>query len=252
MRLRRGRSEENEGDATPDAYLALAREIHEDVARIASDPTAHGDLLEEALDRVPRNERERLAQRIFEALDADTQWAVIERVFGDVEIRKHLQGAREGRHADLARAARHRELAARARAAGALDTRDALEGDRLVLGLFSARDVRAAIGRGHHSTAAARQLVVRSRGGGDLQVLEDVFNPHGGHFVTGAYTEQVWQQTERLASHAIVRVGAISDAGFEPVLYPGGRVDVCVGDRLVTGQLHLGFAMVGHEDVFVP
>jgi hypothetical protein len=35
------------------------------------------------------------------------------------------------------------------------------------------------------------------------------------------------------------------------VLYPGGRVDVLVGDEVRTGHLHLGFVLVGDNDLFV-
>lgn len=40
------------------------------------------------------------------------------------------------------------------------------------------------------------------------------------------------------------------DGGFEPALYRGGRVDVEVDGVARSGHLHLGFALVGDEDVF--
>jgi hypothetical protein len=228
-------------DAVPDAYIALAREIHAEVARIAADPAAHVDLLVEVFERASHEERARLADRIFAALEPERQWEVVARVFGDAEIRVLLEAQRAARL-----------LCARALAAMALDSADIPEGRVLTVGLFREHDVRAAIARGHRSHATARRLVLRSVGDGTLQVLEDVFNPSGGHFVTGEYTEEIWRRDERLESHARVRVGAIVDDAFATTLYPGGRVDVEIAGTSHRGRLHLGFAMLGETDVFAP
>jgi hypothetical protein len=92
-------------------------------------------------------------------------------------------------------------------------------------------------------------------GGGRFQVVEDVFNPNGSYFVTGAYTAEMWRDHDRLEPHAVVRVGAITPGepapSLAPVLHPGGRVDVEIDGRAIPGSLHLGFAMVGDVDIFV-
>jgi hypothetical protein len=66
----------------------------------------------------------------------------------------------------------------------------------------------------------------------------------------------MWRDHDRLEPHAVVRVGVITPGepapSFAPVLHPGGRVDVEVAGRAAPGSLHLGFAMVGDLDIFVP
>jgi hypothetical protein len=51
-----------------------------------------------------------------------------------------------------------------------------------------------------------------------------------------------------------VRVGSMvagrDGAGFEPVIYPGGRLDVETVDGVVQGKLHVGFVVLGDKDVF--
>jgi hypothetical protein len=218
-----------------DAYIALAREIRTEVARIAADPSANGDLLEEVFARASHEERARLAREIFAALSAEQQWSVVERVFGDAEIRDALL-----------------PFVVRARAAMAIDTRRVPADETLVLGLFAERDVHAALTRGCRSTAAARRLVLRSLGDGSFQVLHDVFNPDGGYFVTSEYSEETWRRDEWLESHTRVAVGSIATEAFEPVLYAGGRVDAQVAGKAVRGRLYLGYAKLGDADVFVP
>ena len=128
------------------------------------------------------------------------------------------------------------------------------DGDRLVLGLFRERDVHDAIPLGSRSTACARRLVLSSMADGALRVIEDVFNPAGGYYVTEEYDVDTWSD-ERLPANAIVRIGAISadvdGSSFSPVLHLGARVDVkSGGDPAAVGRLHLGYAMVGDVDVF--
>jgi hypothetical protein len=88
---------------------------------------------------------------------------------------------------------------------------------------------------------------------GEFTVLEDVFNPLGGYFVTGDYDESTWRR-DRLPGHAVVRPGStVPDGGgtrLEPVLYRGGRVDVEVDGDLREGLLHLGYASLDAVDVF--
>jgi hypothetical protein len=86
---------------------------------------------------------------------------------------------------------------------------------------------------------------------GVFGVVEDVFNPRGGYFVTAQYDEQTWRTNDRFEGHTVVRAGAINATGFEPVLYPGGRVDFETDGHAREGRLHLGFAMLGDYDLFV-
>jgi hypothetical protein len=229
-------------------YLELAREIHAEVARVAADPSAHGDLLTELIDRIPEDRRLEVAQSIFDRLPAERQWEIVERVFGDDEIAAHLAGERDRLRAVAER--EHRRAAVRD--AGVLDTRTIAAGEELTLGLFREHDVRPALGRGHAAATCARRLVLRSAGDGSFRVIEDTFNPSGGYFVTAEYDEQTWREHERLDGHTIVRVGSTTDGLFEPVLFPGGRVDVEVGGVATAGRLHLGFAMLSGLDLFVP
>ena len=88
-------------------------------------------------------------------------------------------------------------------------------------------------------------------------MIEDVFNPAGGYFVTAEYSEETWRTSDRLPAHAVVRVGSLiegddaSGPRFEAVLYPGGRADFEVAGQQVKGQLHLGFASLSGVGIFV-
>ena len=254
---RSGRRGEQAGPESPEvdpALLELAREIQAEVTRIVEDPDAEGELLEELLDRIPREERQTLARTVFDRLPAERQWDVVARVYGDDEIRAYLDEHRS-ELLDEARAGSQRaDAARRARAAHRLDTDEVAPGEVLTLGLFREHDARAALARGHTSSTCARQLVLRSTGDGWFQVIQDVFNPRGGYFVTAEYSEDTWRDSDRLAPHAEVRVGSIreTDAGasFEPGVYPGGRVDFEVNGHATPGRLHLGFASLSDIDIF--
>jgi hypothetical protein len=231
-------------------FLPLAREISDDVARLAADAGASADLLDEVMAAVPQRERWEVARAVFERLTPEQQWAVLERAFGDEEIRAALADERAARLEEVRRSAVRRQLARTARAEHRLDARTVPEGDLLVLGLFRERDVSGVVGRSPHSAAAARRLVLRRvDGDGAFAVVEDVFNPDGGYFVNAEYDRESWR-AERLAAHAVVRPGSQSASGFEPVLYAGGRADVLVGSEVREGRLHVGYAMVGDADVF--
>ena len=217
-------------------FLPLAREISDDVARLSADGDAPLELVEQAIAAIPQRERLDVARAVFERLPADRQWAVLERVFGDDELRAAL--------------ADRRELVRRARTERRLDARTVPSGELLTLGLFREADVSAAVGRRPRSDRAARRVVLRRVEGDDaFAVVEDVFNPEGGYFVNAEYERETWQR-ERLPAHAVVRPGSRSPSGFEPVLYAGGRVDVVIDSEEREGLLHLGYAMVGDADVF--
>jgi hypothetical protein len=231
-------------------FLPLAREISDDVARLAADGSASTGLLEEAIAAVPQRERLDVARAVFDRLAPDRQWAVLERVFGDEEIRAALAAERDARLDEVRRTAARAELARTARTGRRLDARLVPDRELLTLGLFREADVSAAVGRRPRSDRAARRLLLRRvEGPGLFAVVEDVFNPDGGHFVDAEYDRETWQR-ERLPAHAVVRLGSRSPSGFEPVLYAGGRVDVEFDSVEREGRLHLGYAMVGDADVF--
>jgi len=235
-------------------FLELAREISREVARLAADDSADVESLAETIDLIPRRERQRLTLGVFDRLPSEVQWSILERTFGDEEIREYLRTERASRLTALRRSDERRAVVGATRAAHRLDTREVPENEDLTLGLFREADARAAITRGHLSDVCARRLVLRSTGeAGVFRVIEDVFNPRGGYFVTAEYDEDTWHG-ERLPAHASVRVGSISDvpagSSFEPMLYPGGRADFQMEGKIGRGRLHIGFIMVGDVDVF--
>jgi hypothetical protein len=249
--LRKSASEADE--ARP--FLELAREIQAEVARIAADPSAHGDLLVELVERIPQEERMKLAQAVFDQLPVERQWAIIAEVYGDDEIGAYLEAERSVRLAEARVVGERLDMARKARAERRLDTRDVTRGEVLTLGLFREHDVGAAVSRGHASSTCARRLVLRCMGEGTFQVMQDAFNPNGGYFVTAEYSEETWRTRDRLPGHAMVRVGSITESAtgqsFEPVVYPGGRADFEVGGRPIPGRLHVGFAMLSDVDIFI-
>jgi hypothetical protein len=105
-------------------FLELAREIQGEVARIAADPSAHSDLLVELLERIPREERMKLARTVFDQLHPEQQWAIIEQVYGDGEITAYLEAERSARLAEARLGAQRLDTARKARADDHLDTRD--------------------------------------------------------------------------------------------------------------------------------
>lgn len=234
-------------------YLSLAREIRREIERIAADDAAGAESIVEAIERFPGDERAKVARSVFERLPAEAQWAVIEQAYGDEEIRSFLQVERDARLEQVRRDGRHRALALRFRASGEIDTRELPAGVTLSLGLFREPDVATAVQRGGRSTTAARRLVLRAEDGPALRVIEDVFNPQRGYFVTSDYDERLWQ-SERLQSHELVEVGSATGPpgadGLEPVLVPGARIDVRTARGVAQGRLHLGFAILADDDVF--
>jgi hypothetical protein len=248
-----GKSASELDEARP--FLELAREIQAEVARIAADPSAHGDLLVELLERTPRDERMKLAQAVFGQLPLERQWAIIEEVYGDEEIGAYLEAERSVRLAEARTVGQRLDVVRKARAERRLDTRDVTRGEVLTLGLFREHDVWAAVSRGNTSSTCARRLVLWCVGEGTFQVMQDAFNPNGGYFVTAEYSEETWRTSDRLPGHAVVRVGSVTESAtgqsFQPVVYPGGRADFEVGGRPIPGRLHVGFAMLSDVDIFV-
>jgi hypothetical protein len=249
-------------------YLGLAREIQHEVSQVTADSGAPVESLVDAIARIPEAERARVARSVFDQLPVEEQWAVIAAAFqDDAELRAALAAEHEALRARLvADGDRHRR-AVSYRAAGRIDTTTLAADETISLGLFREGDVQSVLARGRASDGAARVLTLRAEPvsptgsphpAGTLRVLTDAFNPDGGYFVTASYDRDTWVD-EQLASHTLVRLGAIrttdgAATGFEiePVLYPGARVDVLRDGTggPVEGLLHLGWATLGSEDVF--
>jgi len=239
--------------AALEPYLALAREIQAEVARVAAEGPPDVDSLVDALDRIPLVERAAVARAVFERLPDDVQWGILERVFDDDELREVLSSARQERLDAAGRSRAIDQVLSTARSTGELATDTIPSTFLLTLGLVREADAPVAVRRGRQSSSCARRLVLRSRGDGSFRVVEDVFNPDGTYFVTADYDASTWAD-ERLHGHTTVRVGALTDGpgdrSLEPVLFPGGRVDLTTESDRIRGRLHLGFVILGDNDVF--
>ena len=238
------------GDDGLEPYLALAREIRRDVERIVADDDAAIASVAEVIDRYPTAERERVVRAVFDRLGPTDQWEILARVFDDAELRRILADEHAAATARARREGEHHALLERCRAAGEIDLRWLPAGATLALGLFREPEVAAAVRRGAESTTTVRRLVLRAEDDGWARVVEDVFDPDRGYFLTTDYDHTAWH-AERLESHARVQAGSLLEGGrFEPVLVPGARVDVVSEQGPIRGRLHLGFAMLADDDVF--
>ena len=229
----------SEGEEPDGAYLDLAREIQAEVARVAAEDDAGTAALEQVFAGITDRERQRTAREVFDRLPAVEQWAVIERVFDDDELAAALAAFR----GDLLAAAERRAIAAAVAEGTRLDTVRVPAGGRLTLRLF----------REGTATCARRLRLQSLEEPGAFQVIDDVFNPDGDYFVTGAYDQSTFER-DRLPAHAVVRPGSIvpdgGDRRLEPVLHLGGRLDVEVDGDLREGRLHVGGADLDEVDVF--
>ncbi len=231
-------------------YLALAREIRRDVERVVADDEAAISSVAEVIDQYPTLERERVVRAVFDRLEPADQWEILARTFDDDDLRRFLADERAAAVARAEQDGAHHALLERCRLAGEVDLRWLRAGATLALGLFREPEVAAAVRRGAASTTTARRLVLRATEDGWARVVEDVFDPDRGYFLTTDYDQAAWQ-AERLASHARVQVGSLLDGGtFEPVIVPGARLDVRTDETTMPGRLHLGFAMLADDDVF--
>ena len=243
------------GDEGLEPYLALAREIRRDVERVVQDDDAAIASVAEVIERYPTLERERVVRAVFDRLPPADQWEVLARTFDDDELRRFLAAEHRAATERARREVGHRALLERCRADGEIDVRRLPGGTTLTLGLFREPEVATAVRRGSASTTTARRLVLRVADDGWTRVVEDVFDPDRGYFLTTDYDQAAWE-SERLASHARVQVGSLlEDASgavprFEPILVPGARVDAQTEQGPVRGRLHLGFAMLADDDVF--
>ncbi len=234
-------------------FLDLAKEINHHVQQATTDGTYDAATLVDALRAVPDRERQQLVTTVFAQLDADRQWELLAAAYGDAEVRTYLESQRQVHLESLHASTAARAVADRWRTDQRVTLGDLPSAVVLTLGLFRPEDAGAALARGHRSSVCARQLTLRATEQPSvLRVIADVYNPQRGLFVTASYDEQAWRR-ERLESHSLVRLGspgASPTAPFEPVLYPGARVDVERDDRVEVGRLHLGFAVVGDLDIF--
>jgi hypothetical protein len=230
--------------------LDLAREIQADVASVGA---SGGDAqaLVEAVQAVPRRERLAMAREVFARLPADRQWEVLAQAFDDGELREALEKDRQDQLTGLRRQASVRRLI-RPGSARQIDM-GVIDPDLTIgVGLFSERDVAAALERGMVSSSCARYIELYSEPSGLLRVLADVFNPAGGYFVTRAYDEDTWR-AERLEAHSLVRIGSIggTEHRFEPVVYGGGRADFEIEGEPAVGRLYVGFVVIQGIDLLL-
>ena len=178
-------------------FLDLAREIKDQVDRASGGDGADVASLVAALDAVPSRERQRIGQAAFDRLSPEAQWAILERVFGDDEIREHLAAEHAARLDQLRRTAERRATVQAARAAGRLDVTALPETDELTLGLFVPESASIAVARGRAAAGCARRLVLRTTAEpGVLRVVQDLYDPDRGLFVTATYDKAIWA-TER-------------------------------------------------------
>lgn len=242
------------GDPGAEPYLGLAREIRDEVERVASDESATAEALDELFAGFSVQERRRVVREVFERLTPAEQWAVVEHTFDGDEIADVLAEEREVLAEEVARRAARSETVRTVRSGDRLDVLAVPDGELLTLGLFLESDVAAGMRRGPSSTTCARRLSLKATDRrGWFQVIGDVFNPEGGYFVTARYDHTTWA-ADRLAPHSFVQVGSVVTVDgapvLDPVLHLGGRVDVERDGEVADGLLHLGFALVGDHDLF--
>jgi hypothetical protein len=233
-------------------YLGLAREIHDEVERSLADPIGDLEELADAIARWPREARLEAVATAFRSLPLDEQWGLLVELFDDDELRAALAVEHERQAAAARRTVQIADVLVAFAEHRRLDTRDVPAGLELAIGLFRDVDVAAALPRGAASTAVARRLVLRATDEpGRLLVVNDVFNPANGLYVTPAYDQSVWR-AEQLEPSAVVRVGTAPEgAPFAPLVHPGARLDVEVAGTVRRGHLHVGYVIVGDVDLFV-
>jgi hypothetical protein len=231
-------------------YLALARELKLEADRLAAQPFADLEDMTSVFERIPDAARAEVVARTFDQLSTAERWAVLERLFPDEELRRHLAARRDALVAEARRAGEADAVVVAARAHGELDVAALPEGHVVELGLFRPVDVRYGLARGIESDTVARSLQVRSTASpGTVRVVDDRFNPRRGLYVSGEYDSSVFEQ-ERLESNVLVRVGRLAGDGLEPRIEPGARFDVDRGDGPEAGRLAVGYVVVDGVDLF--
>lgn len=232
-------------------YTGLAREIERAVAGIVLSETAQAHAIGEVFDAMLAEKRRRAAIAIFNTLPKENQWQIIADTFGDEEMKGILQSHHGSAKAEL----ESRALAESMNQKAALETERIPAHSRLTLGLFMESEVQSALRRGQQAQHCARRLtLVVTEQAGVLSVVTDEFNPNKAYFLTSQYDHDVWRAQDMLPSHSLVRLGSIRNSGgsvsFDPIVYPGGRVDFEVDGQPINGKLHLGYAVLGGEDIF--
>ena len=213
-------------------YLGLAREIHDEVERAVADPTGDLDELAGRDRRVAR--RRARSTRSSTAFRGAARRRAVGRsspsLFDDDELRAALAVEHERRRG---RAARRTPAAAavRGRASTTRRARHARRRRpaRTSPSGCSARSTCAPPCRaGRRRRPCARRLVLRATGEpGRLLVLDDVFNPADGPVRDRRTTTRRSGATERLEPNtSCASARRPTAAPFEPVVHPGGRLDV--------------------------
>lgn len=232
-------------------YLGLAREIRDAVDRFVGDDMATAETLAAAFGSISEAELARVAAAVFAQLSPSEQWAVLGGVLGEARLRALVEQADAAAVAEVRRRVGTRAVASTAAAEGQLDLRWLLPGSVLTVLLFRPDDVASVLGRGARSDVCAREITcVATDDPGVVRVVTDRFNPRHGLFVTADYDESTWS-AERVVANGLVRLGAAGVAGqLQPLIRPGGRLDVELDGRVSEGRLHVGAVLLDGEDVF--
>ncbi|MDB5164164.1 MAG: hypothetical protein JWS12_782 [Candidatus Saccharibacteria bacterium] len=236
-------------------YIELAREIQDNIARIAMTGTAQDAALVELFDSIGREARQEAARNVFSTLSLENRWHIIATVFSDDEIKTALELQHESLHRQAARKNYYAEIAREAQEHNRLDLLNLDFGVPLVLGLFRSAEVAQVVRTGKKSQICARRLSLLSTNDkGVFQVINDEFNPHGSFRIGADYNEEIWRKQERFDGHSLIRPGfqlENSDSlQFQSALYVESRVDFQSNNQTHTGLLSLGYAVVGDYDVF--
>ena len=193
-------------------YLDVAREIHHEVARLAADPDASAEMIADVFERLPRQAR---IDAVAAAFGRPVRRPAVGHPQSSLRRRRPARRPRAGAtrpHRRQPAAMRDGLPSSRASSLATPSTRvrwRRTSSSRSAS--FREVDVQSALAQGRSSSTCARRLVLRGTDdAGVLLVVEDVFNPARGLFVTADYDERTWRD-ERLSAHALVRLGSIRD-----------------------------------------
>ena len=178
----------------------------------------------------PREARHAAVTAAFRELPAGERWEILARLFDDDELRAALAVEHEARAVVRAGSPLRR----------AFDTRLLPAGEELVVGLFREVDVRAALARGSASTSSPAGSCCgppTSPGGCSSSrtcSTRRVACSSRPTTTSRRGARSAWPRTPPSPS---ARPPA---AGRQPVIYPGGRLDIETADGIRIGRLHIG------------